>query len=478
MRLYQFGALPLSLNRDEVALGYNAFAIMESGIDEWGQKLPLTFKSFGDYKLPGYIYTLVSIIKAFGVSEATIRLPSLLAGLALIPLAYLLAKKLLGDREKALWVATLMAISPWSIFYSRVAFEANLALAFFVGSLLCLLDSSTTQKKVGGFILYALSIATYNTPLMLMPIVLVMLFLKKTTIKQKLFESACIVLISIGWLSVIQNIVTQKAGITIFNDPTIVSQQSEARTQAVKLGDKIISSKMVYQGRLMIQNTLASISPKFMILDGGSNPWHQIPHSGLIPKTAYVLAVIALVQMVITKNKRIIIITLLFIAGLAPSIVTVDAPHVTRSLFSLLLVLLLAGSAIPTKSKRVTWLLSAVLLIEVCLFATNYFIAFPQNHDAKWQVGLKEMISQARGKYPNDLINVTNPQNQPYIYVLLYQAVKPEDFSSTVVRYGKDSSGLDYVKSFDEWVFIGDPKDVPGGIPIIHQDQTGSYSLK
>lgn len=311
LRIYQFGTLPRALNRDEVALGYNAFAILQSGIDEWGKRLPLTFKSFGDYKLPGYIYTLVFFIQILGVHEASIRLPSLLAGLALIPLTYLLAKKLTNDKEKALWAATLIALSPWSIFYSRVAFEANLALAFFMGSLLCLYERSPA-RVVGGLVLYALAIATYNTPLMLLPLVLLIIVVKKASARQKIVESLTILCISIGWLFIIQNIITQKAGITIFNDPTIVSQQSELKVNAATLIEKIWYSKHVYEMNLILKNSIKSVSPSFMLFNGGSNPWHQIPHSGVITKTAYVLALIAFIKVVLFKNKKARIITLLF----------------------------------------------------------------------------------------------------------------------------------------------------------------------
>jgi hypothetical protein len=33
---------------DEAALGYNAYSVLETGHDEYGQFLPLIFKSFGD----------------------------------------------------------------------------------------------------------------------------------------------------------------------------------------------------------------------------------------------------------------------------------------------------------------------------------------------------------------------------------------------------------------------------------------------
>jgi len=46
--------LPPVLNRDEAAIGWNAYSILKTGKDEHGQFLPLAFKSIGDYKMPLY----------------------------------------------------------------------------------------------------------------------------------------------------------------------------------------------------------------------------------------------------------------------------------------------------------------------------------------------------------------------------------------------------------------------------------------
>ena len=51
LRLMKFPAVPGGLNRDEAALGYNAFSLLETGKDEWGKQWPIVFRSFGDYKL-------------------------------------------------------------------------------------------------------------------------------------------------------------------------------------------------------------------------------------------------------------------------------------------------------------------------------------------------------------------------------------------------------------------------------------------
>src|SRR3989344_3561506 len=131
LRFFQLGTNPPGLYWDEVSLGYNAYSILQTGKDEHNRFLPLdTFKAFGDYKPPGYIYAAVPTIALFGLSEFATRLPSALFGSLTVLLTYFLAKRIFEDEAIALLSAFFLAISPWHLQFSRGAFEANLGLFF------------------------------------------------------------------------------------------------------------------------------------------------------------------------------------------------------------------------------------------------------------------------------------------------------------------------------------------------------------
>ncbi|MEK7458139.1 MAG: hypothetical protein AAB612_01480, partial [Patescibacteria group bacterium] len=140
IRLPMFSKIPAGLNRDEVALGYNAYTILKTGRDEYGVWFPVSITSFGDQKLPGYVYTLIPFIAMFGLHPWVVRLPSLLAGVSIVILAGLLARQfsdiLINEKKLRSFFPLLamlaVALSPWSNHFSRVAYEAHLALAFFM----------------------------------------------------------------------------------------------------------------------------------------------------------------------------------------------------------------------------------------------------------------------------------------------------------------------------------------------------------
>lgn len=128
IRVYHIGSIPEGALIDEAHFGYLAYSLLETGKDEHGVPWPLLFTGFGDYKLPMGVYTLLPFIKFFGLNNAVIRYPSILAGTILTLAAYLVAKEVTKNRNYGLLAALITALSPWTFILSRFGFESNLAL--------------------------------------------------------------------------------------------------------------------------------------------------------------------------------------------------------------------------------------------------------------------------------------------------------------------------------------------------------------
>jgi 4-amino-4-deoxy-L-arabinose transferase-like glycosyltransferase len=94
MRLYKISEIPPSVYWDEASIGYNAYSILQTGKDEWGEAFPIHFRAFGEFKLPIYIYSIVPFVKLFGLNELSVRVPAVLFSLGTVILTYLLAKKI------------------------------------------------------------------------------------------------------------------------------------------------------------------------------------------------------------------------------------------------------------------------------------------------------------------------------------------------------------------------------------------------
>jgi 4-amino-4-deoxy-L-arabinose transferase-like glycosyltransferase len=134
---------PLGFFADEAAAGVDAHAILTTGKDQFGSTLPFLFRSFGDYKLPVFIYSELPFVGALGLNELAVRLTSVTLGSLTIVTTYLMAGELFrrddveADRTAlgrlraglpALASAAMLATMPWHIHYSRTGFGEMVSL--------------------------------------------------------------------------------------------------------------------------------------------------------------------------------------------------------------------------------------------------------------------------------------------------------------------------------------------------------------
>ena len=94
LRFWQLGSIPMSLNWDEAAWGYNAYSIGREGRDEFGVSYPYKYiESFGDFKPPVYAYLASIPVKFLGLNEFATRSPSALFGFLTVLLTYFFHKQ-------------------------------------------------------------------------------------------------------------------------------------------------------------------------------------------------------------------------------------------------------------------------------------------------------------------------------------------------------------------------------------------------
>ncbi|HSA83324.1 MAG TPA: glycosyltransferase family 39 protein, partial [Patescibacteria group bacterium] len=176
LRLYQIGTVPPSPDWDEVALGYNAYSILLTGRDEYGEIMPFVLQSFDDYKPALYTYLIIPFLPFFDLSVFSIRLPSAIFGILTVLATYFLVKVLFQNRGLALLTAFLLAISPWHIQFSRVAFETNVGLAFNVfGALFFLKGLKKPWYLLGAALFFGLNVSVYQSDRIFTPLLLLTL---------------------------------------------------------------------------------------------------------------------------------------------------------------------------------------------------------------------------------------------------------------------------------------------------------------
>jgi 4-amino-4-deoxy-L-arabinose transferase-like glycosyltransferase len=104
---------------------------MLTGKDEHGIKLPLSLKSFGDYKPAMYSYLTIPFIKIFGLNNLSLRMVSALSGIVTALMVYLILGFFVKNEKLRLFALLLALMQPWSLHFSRVALETNLSASFY-----------------------------------------------------------------------------------------------------------------------------------------------------------------------------------------------------------------------------------------------------------------------------------------------------------------------------------------------------------
>ena len=157
VRCYHLVQNPPGFFADEASYGYNAYKILHTGRDEFGARLPLFFKAFGEYKLSVYIYSQVPLIALLGLSELSVRLTSAIYGVVTVFAIYLLGRALFDDKAAGVAAAGVLAISPWHIFYSRTGLGEEIVWPFFLTASLYLFLVATRKP-----VLYPIAAAAFG----------------------------------------------------------------------------------------------------------------------------------------------------------------------------------------------------------------------------------------------------------------------------------------------------------------------------
>ena len=180
LRFIWLDKIPPSLYSDEADQGYNAYSIMKTGKDEHGVFLPVSLRSFGDWKPPLPSYLMIPAIAIFGLNEFSVRLPSAIFGVGSVILTFFLIYEIFRNNifktKLALLSSFFLTVSPWHILQSRSAMLVIIGL-FFLEAGIYLFFKARSQPK---FLLlsstsFVLSIYSYYGMRVIAPLLIIYL---------------------------------------------------------------------------------------------------------------------------------------------------------------------------------------------------------------------------------------------------------------------------------------------------------------
>ncbi len=468
LRFWHLGESPPGVLVDEASIGYNAYSIMKTGQDEWGQRNPLTIRAFGDFKPPGYIYAAIPFIKIFGLSPFSVRLPSAIFGVVSVLCLYLIVLLVMRNNGLALLSALFFAISPWHVNTSRMAWEANMALGSFLLGLTLFLWG--IKKGYLFFFLsaffFSFSIYVYLGYRILTPVLLIFIilfFFKKGFLKTKslLIFLAVIILLNLPFLPMIVSKETNSrfSQINISSEQGTVLFINEQRNfcgftknNLILRACYLIWNKPTVISVIFLKDFLAAMSPDFLFLNGDTFKFITNPNHGGMYLWFFPLFFVGLAKIIREIRQSHYQFVLLWFV-LSPTLsATAGPPNFIRSNMVLIPVTIICAlgvyyifeilKTLPDRGKLLSKLfLTGIIFlagISTLAMAIDYFLVYTKKTMVwdEYYPQVYAFLKNVDRDYQTIYFHKLN--SQPYIYMLFYEAIEPNFFREVVKRDNYD----------------------------------------
>lgn len=452
LRFYKLDQIPPSLNWDEVAAGYNAYTIANWGADEYGNKFPIVFRSFGDDKHPVHIYITAAIVKIFGLSDYSTRASSALVGTLAVLAIYFLAKKLFRRETPALFAALFLAVSPYHLQFSRGLWEANFALFFFIAGL-ALFHWGIEKKNFLiplSFLSFGISFFSYHSAKVVVPPMVLLLCL---THLRQILENKKILGVTAAIVLIF--------GLLIIKEPRILGF---ARVNQTKFSDEVIAKNGGITATYF-NNYKKYFTYSYLFESGDQSARASVKVIGEFYKIDLVLSLIGLVGLAIVKKwKSLFILIFWLVLSPIPGALSTVEPSATRGIFMIGPIILLSayGAGLIVSSSKKRWVggivVSAIVIIlgkETYGYLNYYYSVYPKKDAIEWQYGMKQIVEYLKENPDYAQVYMDKIRQQPYIFFLYYfKTSLPELLSS--VRYDEsESKSYNTILSYDKYQFGG-----------------------
>lgn len=474
-RFIFLGNLPPLLLQDEANLGFNAISIAQTGKDEWGNFLPLTFFSFGDNKPPVYVYLTSLVYMVSGWSPVLPRIPSAVAGVVSVLFTALWIRKSLKHDLSALLAALVLAVSPWGIHLSRMALEANVALCFLLGGLTAFSYAQESKKHWKTFIAlsaisFALSSYTYIAYRLVVALVLLVstageLWLSRPKNLTKNWKSwmttkSVFLLILTGILMLPSAFLS--GNLTRYNQSAFVTSENlqanlthyhndchllsgDLHLPPLRLICKVVWNEQTLSPLLIEENFVQHILPNFLFLNGDPVFNRNPAKTGMFYWYLAPFFAIGL-GLALQKYRNNLLVLFGWLLAVVPSMLT-GTPHLIRMSVQLPFVVFLIALGLRWASEKkpgiLRLLLPGALLLSFGLFSLKYSLSVFSNSQ-EYNGFVQPIAQDAHTAWKEGSIVYIDPDIAPemHTYLAFWNNMDPDEYQSLVDATATDTGGF------------------------------------
>ncbi|MBU0572835.1 phospholipid carrier-dependent glycosyltransferase [Patescibacteria group bacterium] len=458
VRFWKLSQYPVSLSMDEVSVGYNAYSILKTGRDEFGELLPLAFKSVGDYKPPVDIYLTVPSIALFGLNEFAVRFHvALIAALSSILFIFFIRSMRLS------WLSAIMtglwvALVSWGVHFSRGSFAGLTAMILTTLGVWLFIKWTKDKNKlqlIGSAIAFSVAVWGYHAERVFVPLLVLVLFYiykdrikftKPETKKHIVYFALVVLVFAIPFLNLtfFTPAIKERAIST-----SIIREQSLTGILHIEGYENVKELIFDNNAYLIFRHWLGKYFNYFDLRLWFWKGMQFTPpgYSGLgflflVDLPIILMGIYSLIR---SRNKEIRKLALFwFFAGPLPASLTMNEQHPLRALvwfpfFALLMASGFEFIAAKLKRPKMLALYVVVLFINFVYFFDIYTNHSPRFFSEYWQYGYKDIAIHAcenKDKYDNVFISESfgvksDITGLPHLYVLFYCKYDPVEYLDT-----------------------------------------------
>src|SRR3989344_2400028 len=473
LRFYKITQVPASLNWDEASNAYNAYSILKTAKDEYGNFLPLVNRSFDDYKPPAYMYLTIPSVWIFGLSESAARLPSAVFGVLTCVVVFFLVKKLTGSDAVSYISFFLLSITPLHIQFSRVGFEANVGLFFVVSGFTFLLYAIRKYPlRLNSYIhflisalFFVLSFYSYHAYRIVAP---AMIFSFYVAFREKIHEFPkkfifIYLIVILGLTAPLFLTLPKEAFLSRFEATSQKTQKKDIersiefldqdQDKAFFLG-KFIHNRRIEIAKTYTSNYLSHFNLNFLFLEGDGELRHHVQNVGPLFLFQLPLLIYGFLRFFQKIDKgKLFILSWLLIAP-AGAIAGSEVPHAIRS-YSMVIPLTIITSfgfvelnKIVRYKKIYVYVVTFIIFLSSLMYFHEYLKHYPIYSAPSWQFATKQAVlitKSLEDKYSQITVDSQNIE-QAYIFWLFYTKYDPASYQRNGSR-----------ESFGKYVFGNNP---------------------
>jgi hypothetical protein len=380
----------------------------------------------------------------------------------------------LKQPKAALLVMLLYAVSPWGIYFGRMAHETNLMTLLILLGIYCLFKiRSRNYFHIAAAVFFALSLYTYHTARVFVPLFLILftiVFWKEINKKPKLYIVGLLLLVilALPLANELRGEGFSRIRTTSFwSDPGLIPKVNEQRGQAIARGmspvlAKLLYSKVTAYPSTFADNFLRHFSASFLLTNGDPNGVYNVPNSGILLWVEPILLLVGLWYLWHKERRLFCLFIGAIVISLIPDSLTRLSPSSARIHIALPFVIAVSGVGFWRLLNRrwLTLLCAGLVVTNSYWFWYNYVTVLPVQNARAWQIGTKALITTVQQISPHYDEVWMSRECWGWIHLVFHTKYDPAVLQKEIKPSAKNDLGFWWVSDIGKYHLEWFPKEL------------------